>query len=249
MTRFWIGAGAVIAIGLLLAMTDIIANSFWFFAAYVVLQYVVLATAWNIMGGYMGYVNFGSAGFLRHRRLYRHRPLQSGQGAAAGDDPALRHRLRADGSRHGLSHAQTARGLFRHRHAGARRGARDPDGQLGLCRRRDGRLCDPPAQSRAVRRLRQIPDLRDAGARRYRGGGGALDRARQVRARPARDPRRRGRRRMRRHPDAQAQTHRDHPVRLPDGHSRGALPASMSASSSRRRPSTSPTRSTRSPCR
>ena len=64
MKRFWIGAGAVIAIGLLLAVTDIIANSFWFFAAYVVLQYVVLATAWNIMGGYMGYVNFGSAGFF-----------------------------------------------------------------------------------------------------------------------------------------------------------------------------------------
>ena len=64
MTRFWIGALAVIAAGLLLAMTDIIANSFWFFAAYVVLQYVVLATAWNIMGGYMGYVNFGSAGFF-----------------------------------------------------------------------------------------------------------------------------------------------------------------------------------------
>jgi branched-chain amino acid transport system permease protein len=28
-----------------------------------VLQYVVLATAWNILGGYAGYVNFGSAGF------------------------------------------------------------------------------------------------------------------------------------------------------------------------------------------
>ena len=64
MTRFWIGAAAVIAGGLLLAATDIIANSFWFFAAYVVLQYVVMATAWNIMGGYMGYVNFGSAGFF-----------------------------------------------------------------------------------------------------------------------------------------------------------------------------------------
>ena len=28
------------------------------------LQYVVLATAWNILGGYTGYVNFGSAGFF-----------------------------------------------------------------------------------------------------------------------------------------------------------------------------------------
>lgn len=35
-----------------------------FFAGYVVLQFVVLATAWNILGGYTGYVNFGSAAFF-----------------------------------------------------------------------------------------------------------------------------------------------------------------------------------------
>jgi branched-chain amino acid transport system permease protein len=29
-----------------------------------VLQFIVLATAWNILGGYCGYVNFGSAGFF-----------------------------------------------------------------------------------------------------------------------------------------------------------------------------------------
>jgi branched-chain amino acid transport system permease protein len=29
-----------------------------------VLQYVVLATAWNILGGYTGYINFGTAGFF-----------------------------------------------------------------------------------------------------------------------------------------------------------------------------------------
>ena len=39
-------------------------NEYYFFAAYVVLQYVVLATAWNILGGYAGYVNFGSAAFF-----------------------------------------------------------------------------------------------------------------------------------------------------------------------------------------
>jgi branched-chain amino acid transport system permease protein len=32
--------------------------------AFYILQYVVLATAWNILGGYGGYVNFGSAGFF-----------------------------------------------------------------------------------------------------------------------------------------------------------------------------------------
>ena len=35
-----------------------------FFAGYVILQYVVLSTAWNILGGYCGYVNFGSAAFF-----------------------------------------------------------------------------------------------------------------------------------------------------------------------------------------
>jgi branched-chain amino acid transport system permease protein len=35
-----------------------------FYAGYTVLQYVVLASAWNILGGYVGYVNFGVAAFL-----------------------------------------------------------------------------------------------------------------------------------------------------------------------------------------
>jgi branched-chain amino acid transport system permease protein len=39
-------------------------NDYVFFAGYVVLQYVVLGTAWNILGGYCGYVNFGSAAFF-----------------------------------------------------------------------------------------------------------------------------------------------------------------------------------------
>src|SRR4030067_3729153 len=39
-------------------------NRYLYFAGYVVLQYIVLATAWNILGGYTGYVNFGSAAFF-----------------------------------------------------------------------------------------------------------------------------------------------------------------------------------------
>jgi branched-chain amino acid transport system permease protein len=39
-------------------------NDYYFFAGYVVVQYVVLSTAWNILGGYCGYVNFGSAAFF-----------------------------------------------------------------------------------------------------------------------------------------------------------------------------------------
>jgi branched-chain amino acid transport system permease protein len=42
----------------------LIASDYVFFAGYVVLQYVVLATAWNILGGYTGYVNFGSSAFF-----------------------------------------------------------------------------------------------------------------------------------------------------------------------------------------
>jgi branched-chain amino acid transport system permease protein len=39
-------------------------NDYIFYAGFVVLQFIVLATAWNILGGYCGYVNFGSAGFF-----------------------------------------------------------------------------------------------------------------------------------------------------------------------------------------
>lgn len=39
-------------------------NEYYLFAGFVVLQYIVLATAWNILGGYCGYVNFGTAAFF-----------------------------------------------------------------------------------------------------------------------------------------------------------------------------------------
>src|SRR5271154_1330150 len=55
----WLGIAAVV-FGLALAL----GNEYYFFAGYVVLQYVVLSTAWNILGGYCGYVNFGSAAFF-----------------------------------------------------------------------------------------------------------------------------------------------------------------------------------------
>ncbi len=60
--RFWLLAIGTILVGIVL--TRLFANQYYYFAAYVVLQYVVLATAWNILGGYTGYVNFGSAGFF-----------------------------------------------------------------------------------------------------------------------------------------------------------------------------------------
>ena len=50
--------------GAVFAAAVALGNDYYFFAGYVVLQYVVLSTAWNILGGYCGYVNFGSAAFF-----------------------------------------------------------------------------------------------------------------------------------------------------------------------------------------
>lgn len=59
---FTVGCIAVIAAAYLL--TRLVENQYVFFAGYVVLQFVALATAWNVAGGYAGYVNFGTAGFF-----------------------------------------------------------------------------------------------------------------------------------------------------------------------------------------
>jgi branched-chain amino acid transport system permease protein len=60
---FWLVAAAV---GLaVVALTRLyFTNEYFFFAAYVVLQYIVLSTAWNILGGYTGYINFGTGAFF-----------------------------------------------------------------------------------------------------------------------------------------------------------------------------------------
>src|SRR5499426_2228331 len=53
---------AVVVAGVLLATLRI--NPYLYFAGYVILQYIVIATAWNILGGYAGYVNFGTPAFF-----------------------------------------------------------------------------------------------------------------------------------------------------------------------------------------
>src|SRR6266481_5095369 len=53
---------AVVGAGILLAALRV--NPYVYFAGYVILQYVVIATAWNILGGYAGYVNFGTPAFF-----------------------------------------------------------------------------------------------------------------------------------------------------------------------------------------
>jgi branched-chain amino acid transport system permease protein len=55
---------AVVVAGLVFAAARAVGNDYVFFAGYTVLQFVVLATAWNILGGYTGYVNFGTAAFF-----------------------------------------------------------------------------------------------------------------------------------------------------------------------------------------
>jgi branched-chain amino acid transport system permease protein len=61
-STFWlITALVVVAV---FAASRLVTNDYFFFAGYVVLQYIVLATAWNVLGGYTGYINFGTSGFF-----------------------------------------------------------------------------------------------------------------------------------------------------------------------------------------
>ena len=61
-SKFFFGVFVVAAI--FGSLPFLIHSEDFFFAAYSVLQFVILATAWNILGGYAGYVNFGSAAFF-----------------------------------------------------------------------------------------------------------------------------------------------------------------------------------------
>jgi branched-chain amino acid transport system permease protein len=53
---------AVVGAGIVFASLRV--NPYLYFAGYVILQYVIIATAWNILGGYAGYVNFGTPAFF-----------------------------------------------------------------------------------------------------------------------------------------------------------------------------------------
>jgi branched-chain amino acid transport system permease protein len=59
-TAIALGAALLVAA----AMPLLVTNDYFFSASYTVLQFIVLATAWNILGGFTGYVNFGSAAFF-----------------------------------------------------------------------------------------------------------------------------------------------------------------------------------------
>jgi len=59
---YW--SSAVLFLVVALLMTGLIRNEYPFFAGYVILQFIVLAVAWSILGGYAGYVNFGTNAFF-----------------------------------------------------------------------------------------------------------------------------------------------------------------------------------------
>jgi branched-chain amino acid transport system permease protein len=59
---FW--GGAILFLAAALLMTQVIGNQYPFFAGYVILQFIALAVAWSILGGYAGYVNFGTSAFF-----------------------------------------------------------------------------------------------------------------------------------------------------------------------------------------
>ncbi|HEY7845106.1 MAG TPA: branched-chain amino acid ABC transporter permease [Bradyrhizobium sp.] len=59
---FW--SGAVVFLAAVFFMTQYLRNEYPFFAGYVILQFVVLSVAWTILGGYAGYVNFGTNAFF-----------------------------------------------------------------------------------------------------------------------------------------------------------------------------------------
>lgn len=50
--------------GVFLGTFHQIGNDYFYIAAYSIVQYLVIATAWNMLGGYTGYTNFGTAGFV-----------------------------------------------------------------------------------------------------------------------------------------------------------------------------------------
>src|SRR5258707_5061310 len=56
-----VGAAVLAAV---ILVSSLRVNPYFYVAGYVILQYIVTAPAWNILGGYAGYVNFGAPAFF-----------------------------------------------------------------------------------------------------------------------------------------------------------------------------------------
>ena len=61
-SAFWVCIVLLFLAGL--GLTHFSVNPYYFNALYVILQATIMAVAWNILGGFTGYVNFGSAAFF-----------------------------------------------------------------------------------------------------------------------------------------------------------------------------------------
>jgi len=62
MKRFLVGAAVVLALAA--TLPALLKIEYYYVLGYTVLQFIILATAWNILGGFAGYVNFGSGAFF-----------------------------------------------------------------------------------------------------------------------------------------------------------------------------------------
>lgn len=62
MKRFLVGAALVLALAA--TLPAVLKLEYYYVLGYTVLQFIIMATAWNILGGFAGYVNFGSGAFF-----------------------------------------------------------------------------------------------------------------------------------------------------------------------------------------
>ena len=62
MRRFLVGAAVVLALAA--TLPALIKVEYYYVLGFTILQFIIMATAWNILGGFAGYVNFGSGAFF-----------------------------------------------------------------------------------------------------------------------------------------------------------------------------------------
>ena len=215
MKRFLVGAAMVLALAA--TLPAVLKIEYYYVLGFTVLQFIIMATAWNILGGFAGYVNFGSGAFFAVGAytavsLYKGSALPLGLQILAGAAMAgllglgvglLTLRLRGIF----FSIATIAITIILETvvlnwtYVGGAKG-------LPILR---------PTEIPLFEQLHAVAVLRDGGDRRGRGRGRALHPVVLDRPRPARDPRQRGRRRMLRRADAQAQARRGDRLRRADG--------------------------------
>src|SRR4249920_509888 len=56
--------GAVIALACAAMLPMLVQAEYYYVLGFTVLQLIIMATAWNILGGFAGYVNFGAGAFF-----------------------------------------------------------------------------------------------------------------------------------------------------------------------------------------